>query len=367
MGESKVPSGSEGLYNLRPCRRDPLFCLLKDRWQLAPLLCGLFFLLLCTMAVPLALLDNTLLPRKGLDRALFQDRWMLQLCALIPVGAFLAMCFYRQVEVTFERLYTEGTVCAELAPYNGFLKRLDGDYNSTTLLLGALLPALIIRVGVAHQVANDGLSTWGDLSSGPSAWYAHLVAFCTNFVVFTLCLKAIVTARAMRAVFQWPVALHPMHPDGCAGLKRLTDISVTLALFLALVALSILIITPVTSRPVTYVPGIVAWLFVIFTPLVFLSSLTEAHRVMRVAREEALQQVYEMVRAPHDQLRLGMKRGAIDPAVAQELFQLQSVYDFIQKQPVWPTNTQTLAQVVISVLLPVVILLVQLLAEKRLP
>ncbi len=43
----------------------------------------------------------------------------------------------------------------------------------------------------------------------------------------------------MQRVFDWPVSIQPFHPDGCGGLKLLTDISVTIALFNALVALAL--------------------------------------------------------------------------------------------------------------------------------
>jgi hypothetical protein len=352
------------IYNLSPCLRDPVFHLLKDRWRLAPWQCGLLFLVLYGALLPLALMDGNLYPRPGLDLSLFQDKVALVVYLLVvPVSAGLAMHFYTQVETSFERLFADRIVQATPEEYNRFLERLHLRYNSALCLLGGLVAAIAVYGWMIWDGEQDRRVAWNDLSAGAAAWYHLPIGLLVWYGAFTLCIKAIITAFAMRSIFRWPIELRPLHPDGCRGLKLLTDICVTLAAFLSLVALAVTLFisagTPLFSLPVA-----VVLLFVLLTPTVFFTCLHGAHRVMKRAKDEALAQLDDMIERPYGELCAGMRERELDRDAAEEVLRVDSLHSFVRRWPVWPANTHITAQITLSVLLPLVLLALQILAEK---
>src|ERR1051325_113446 len=110
VGEAVVRaerSPEHEVYNVQPCRSDPLFGALKDRWGLSPLAAaGLFLFFYLVLGFFFSWLSGTALPRPGLAHAFVRDYSRLVFSGiLIPVGAYLAMRFYQQTEAVFERLH----------------------------------------------------------------------------------------------------------------------------------------------------------------------------------------------------------------------------------------------------------------------
>jgi hypothetical protein len=173
-----------------------------------------------------------------------------------------------------------------------------------------------------------------------------------------------VTARAMQAIFRWPIQLQPLHPDGCGGLKQLTDLSATLALFVSLLAMAITLFIYADRQRVASVHGVVGGLFIILTPAVFFSCLLGAHRLMKETKAELLARINRLHQRPYAELTEGLAREELDAAAAEEALRLEALHASVQKMPVWPADTRTLAQVGLSVPVPLVLLALQLVAEQ---
>jgi hypothetical protein len=355
----------EGLRRICLFRTDPLFHLLKDRWRLRPWQCGLLFAAAAAPIVPLSALDGNLFPRPGLDIPLVDD-WvgLLVHFAVIPLGAAIAMRFYNQAETVFERLYAERVVRADLQEYNRFLTDLEQRYNSRGRAALTFLVALLIYAWVIYRYETDGHNAWNDLHAGVVAWYNIAFDLIVWWSALRICAKAFTTARAMQSIFRWPIHLHPLHSDGCGGLRRLTDISVTFALFLSLLALCMAGFLQVAGIPVLSLAGLLGSSFILLTPFVFFACLAGAHRVMAEAKEETSEQINRMVEAPYLELRRGMASGELREAAAEEVLRLEAVHDFVRRLPSWPADTRILTQMGLSVLLPTALILLQLIGEQ---
>ena len=361
---------SEPLFDLRPCLRDPVFGLVSDRWKLAPVTAGLGFLglyfggnLLCCW------LSGTALPRPGLDASFVQDRVALVLYLfLVPLATALATRFYRQVAGAFERLYTEGTVRAPVAEYNVYLRHLHARYNSLVLHLVALGLAILVLGCLTCENQFDGERAWLDLGMGVGAIYHLLLALVAWYSAILVLAKVVITARAIHRVFDWPVDIQPAHPDGCGGFRLFSDIAVTIALFSAsmgtatvLVALADWLLYGVPPSPARVVVAVVLQAL---TPLAFFTCLYRAHRVMKVAKETMMRQVHELYQDSFRGLQAGLARGEVADQAREEVLGLESLHGVVRRLPVWPTNTEMLSQVLLSIAVPVGLIVVQIILEN---
>lgn len=347
-------------FKIRPCQCDPVIGLFKDRLGFSPLAGALLFLLLYFGGnFLLACLSGTAFPRAGLDLAYLQDRVALVVhLFFVPVSAFFMFRFYEQTEATFERLYTEGLIRAPREEYQRFLESLHRRYNSVGVHLLAVLLGLITLGFWQYQNEHDGLRTWRDLNAGVGAIYHIVVAFIAWYSIPLLLLKAMITARAMQRMFDWPVNIQPFHPDGCGGLRVFTEISVTIALFTALAATAIVVYR--MSYPAT---GWIVWIAVgllILTPLIFLACLYRAHDVMSNIKESLLRQINQQVHPPYEEMCAKLSQGEVMSEAAAEVLRLEELHAFARRLPVWPTDTQTVGQVALFVAVPLILLTVQI-------
>jgi len=368
-GSSEQPR-NEALFNVQPCRRDPLFGLLKDRWHLSPLAGGALFLVVYLGGnLGSAWLSGTAFPRPGLSMPFVQDRvaWVLH-AFLLPVGAFLALRFFGQVESAFERLYSEGVTQAPLEEYNEFLQRLHRLYNSVALHAVALGLAALALGFLTLSNQFDGRRAWLDLDEGLGGIYQLATGLVAWYAVHIVLLKVVITAWVMPRVFRWPVSFQPLHPDGCGGFRLFSEIAVTIAFFTAATATGVVLIvfagTVRYGASVSAQPVLVALLLESLTPLVFVSCLYRAHEVMRANKEGLLAEVHHRFQERFAAWHQSLGAGELPEEQVEEVLRLESLHGVIRRLPVWPTNTQMVAQVLVSVALPLALVAVQLLVER---
>ncbi len=305
----------------------------------------------------------------GLDLPFVRDSvaWILY-GFLIPVGTLLALRFYTQAEVTFERLYTDGVVQAPLDEYNQFLERLHRRYNSAGLHLLALALAVIVFSYMTYENERDRLRSWLDLDMGLGAIYHQVFGLIGWYSAHLVLLKAVITAQAVQRIFRWRVNIQPLHPDGCGGLRLITNICVTIALFTAVMGLAVVLfimssaLLSGTSPSAT--PVMIAVALEALTPLIFFSCLYRAHRVMREDKESLLRQINQQVQPPYQTLRGRLGEGEVMHDAAEEILRLDGLHTFARRMPEWPVNTQTMAQVFLSVALPLALLILQFVLER---
>jgi hypothetical protein len=329
---------------------------------------ALFFVIYFGGLFTFSWVSGTALPRPGLDLAFTQDTVALVLYPfLVPVGAFLALRFYTQVENAFERLYAEGVVRVPLDEYNAFLRQLHRRYNSIPLHVGAL--ALGVAAFASEMVAGhvNGVRDWFDLGMGAGAIYQLIVGLIAWYATHLVLIKVLVTALAIRRVFDWPIDVQPLHPDGCGGLRLFTEIAVTIALFAATVggAVVLIVMADLILHGKAPAPGpvLVAVLVETMTPLVFFTCLYRAHRVMKAGKEAMLSRVHARFQKAFHELQQELDGDGGIGEASEEIVRLDAVHQVVQRLPVWPTNTQMVMQVLLSVALPLGLLVGQVLLE----
>jgi hypothetical protein len=185
------------------------------------------------------------------------------------------------------------------------------------------------------------------------------------YLAYLVVLKAGITAWGMQRVFDWPVNIQPFHADGCGGLRLLTDISVTFALLAALVALGVVLFIS-AGTPLFSVPVLTAVFLLALTPLVFAAGLYRAHRVMSDIQASLLRQINQQVQPLFQTLCGRLEQGDVGSEVTEEVLRLEALHGFARRLPIWPTNTQIVAQVLLSVALPLTLLILQLVLEHGL-
>jgi hypothetical protein len=357
-------------FDVQPCLRDPVFRLIKHKWRLSPGAAGVMFLLLYFGGNFLSSwVSGTAFPRPGLDLSFLGDRTALVLYPfLVPVATMLAMRFYNQVESASERIYTEGVVEVPLGEYNEFLTQLHRRYNSLVLHVGALASAMLVfGYLTCHNQFNQELG-WSDLGTGVGAIYHLFLGLIAWYSAILVLQKVVVTAWAIHRVFDWPVHIQPLHPDGCGGFRLLTDIAVTIALFAATMGMAAVLVVLADSilfgRPLSTARMMVVVVLQTLTPLAFLTCLYRAHRVMKAAKETMLREIHEVFEDSFAALRGRLSRREMTREATEEALGLESLHGIVRGLPVWPTNTQMLTQVLLSIALPLGLLLLQVVLEQ---
>lgn len=362
------PQSGGQLFNLSPCERDPVFRPLLHTRRATELPTALAFLVWYLGGNFLfAWIGGRALPTPGVDLPFVNDRtaWILY-GILVPGGAYFAVRFYRQVGDTFERLYRDGVSRAPQSDYNRFLTRLHRTYNAAWVHSAGLALAAIVFGGMLYGNQVDGEVSWVDLDTGPASVFHVVFGLAAWYCTMVLFIKGVITGRALQQVFDLPVAIQPFHPDGCGGLRLCTDISVTMALFTGFAALAVVLFlgggVPLFSFPVLIVVVLVA-----LAPAVFGASLYSAHRVMRERRLALLKNVNVVADRRYRSVAAALESGELPGPAGEELQRLADLHDLATRHPVWPTNTQVVAQVTLSVAFPLALLLLQVLLDRVAP
>lgn len=352
------------VFDVRPCRSDPLCRLLKDRWNVSPLAAAILLISVTALNIlfdvalgrPLSRVTDLADPEARLAAALY--------FILFPSTAYIAFRFYRQAETLFERLYRDGVISAPLDAYNRYLARLDRRYNSPLVAVATLeVVALLLGSGIAgawhEEYAGRGIVT-------PLRILSDVSLALVNFaILIPFLIRAVLTAFALRRVLHWPVVIQPTHPDGCGGLGTVTAISVTMAVFLTIASsMNAMFALSESSEPSGPNFGMMVGFAMAVSPLIFLGVIYEAHRAMRRSREALLQQVDALARPHYQRLREGLAEGRLAPQEADDLARLDQVRALIHRFPTWPVNTEAAAQITLSVAVPLALVLLQIVLER---
>lgn len=366
---ASAPESEAGVFNVQPCLGDPVCWLLKERWRLdSPRVGLLFFVVYLGGNFLAALIDRDAFPRPGLELPFTHDLVGLVLYGfLVPVGILLAFRFYGQIERAFETIYAQGLVEAPLAEYNAFLRQLHRRYNAPALHVAGLLIALGVFGLLTYRNEVHAGKAWLDLDAGAGGIVHFALGLVAWYSAAIVILKIAVTTRALYRLFDWPVNIQPLHPDGCGGFRLFTDVAVTIALFTAILGLAVVLFvlagvilyhSRIAMGPVVATVGLEA-----LSPLLFFAFLYRAHSAMAAAKRTMLSQIHSQFQTPFAALREGLQRGRLEGEVGGRIVELNDLYGVVQRLPVWPTNTEILFQVATSVAVPLALLGLQLLID----
>ncbi len=295
----------------------------------------------------------------------------LDFVVLYPLVLVLLVRFFRQIDVFLERSVADGVISLE---GSGILKKLTNLSSPRSLVtvgvVAFLFAAAIMVLHIGNTLEFDGyfaveagrLHAAGVVMMSITAVYVFLLLF--GF------LRAVLWLRVLRAIFTGNIRIDFMHADGAGGLREAGLICMTLnyALFALAITRGLFAYTDAflfqTVGSVRVL--IMAPAYFVITPITFFYSLVPIHRAMARERRRHLTIVSERFNRLFQELQgqtieTEEERKQLSDRVVV-MRDLQELYSWIDRLPRWPINTPMYIRFSLSLALPLVGYLVQLVA-----
>ncbi len=339
-----------------PTRSDPLIHSLLRAFPNNPVVLALAYSAVSFGGtVVLALLWGHAVPSANTYVELFEDHGnIINFGIILPIAIVLVASFYGKVESGFLQIIADGVVnFGSESIRDQYLSAFDRAINHKALFwLAGSLALVFNAVFIWGKEA-----AWNDLFGGPPSYWFRLFAFLNYYIMFHFAFKALVVVRYIRRLFLHEIAVQPLHPDGCGGLKSLGEISMSMNYLVCLVAAYIAVMAFVgrtAAEHPFFIPLVVAYvilaLFFLFYPL------TVAHDVMSAEKKKILTALNREFQATYITVRGSLGEKALDLKDAQKKFEsLDALYRIASAMPVWPLDTRIYAQFLAAVALPLAI------------
>jgi hypothetical protein len=223
---------------------------------------------------------------------------------------------------------------------------------------GVLITLLLLGIFLGWYPWAGGTG-WLKHSSA-LVWLQVPIWFLTSYALFLGLYNVAITIVALRSLFreQPPIALSPWHPDGCGGLRSISQYSAKLSLPIAGVGMGLSITTVQLviwdAFRVSYEVWLAIGAYVILAPLMFFLPLGTAHTAMMKARDQALLFLSEQF--DEEYARIGstlndeyvftskdadLSEEVLDLGV-KRLENLRKLYRVTEDFPVWPFDGRSL-------------------------
>jgi hypothetical protein len=169
-------------------------------------------------------------------------------------------------------------------------------------------------------------------------------AYVMAFIVWYL---VIIAGYLRRVTPIFSLDIQPEHGDGCGGLQRLGQVSLIIALIIAIPAVVIAILwwlgllTIVTNLFVGVLIALV--ILLILAPLAFFGPLWRVHMEMAEAKARYQDEAVANIAPLEEKLRRLIVQGRLEEdgtrKLERELSQLQGLYPATESYPTWPFST----------------------------
>ena len=202
--------------------------------------------------------------------------------------------------------------------------------------------------------------------------------FLTAYTLFYGVYNVAITIVSLRGLFRnQTLALSPWHPDGCGGLRSISQYSGGLSLAIAVVGVGLSTITVQlvlwNKFQVSYEVWLALAAYVILAPLMFFLPLGTAHAAMGNARDRALLHLSEQFDQEYARIGSALNEGdAVPPTGARpsedlldqgvkKLENLRKLYRMTEDFPQWPFDVRNLRRflaVVGAAIMPAIVSIV---------
>lgn len=272
------------------------------------------------------------------------------LAGVLPAGLVLILRLYDKTKQGFEQLANDELVTLPSADERRrYLSSLDDELNPRWLFPASV--ALSALGNVAWLLVLPS-GDWKQLHMGPAAWLLRVLVFLNVYVVLGAIFKSILVVRAMRRVFSHRIALQPLHPDGCGGLRGLGDIAMSLNYFLALIALFIWLKGFFAASLLTYWFAPIMGLFGVVAIYLFVAPLSKAHDQMKAEKLAILTALNRDFQNTYRAVRKSLDEDGLSLEAAQKLRALEHLHQVAARMPVWPYDIRIFAQLVGAIVVP---------------
>jgi hypothetical protein len=231
--------------------------------------------------------------------------------------------------------------------------------------LAAVLVILMPLSGstlVGHLQASLGRApmprTWAQYNSTYFILFKYIPWVFEWYMTMMLIAREIVAIRAFRQLFRdRELNLYPLHPDGCGGLRPLSEYALSFTYLIATIGLgiSLLVYGGVVEGTLgnNYPVLIAAAAYFVLAPTFFFAPLGTAHTAMKKAKNQLLMQISEQFVKDFESVydAVGGSAEALEDNV-KKIEHLQKIYDMTKQFPVWPFDLGTLRTFSVTISAP---------------
>lgn len=298
--------------------------------------------------------------------------WPVMFAFLVsfPAILFFVASDQKALDRAMDRVWAAGVVTQSKEFVDDFKKDWKDSFttiNLTVQILG-LLASIPLSYLTFYAFETVGAWTWAQATpvngyaymAGIAMFYALLMTYIIRSVAMTVLLKDVAN--------EWLVALSPLHPDGCGGLRPLGRLGLRNQYALSILGINIAVVGITlhhisASLAVTIVVPALA-VYLIFGPIIFLGPLLPFRGVMGDRRRAMMQVIAAPLEAKFDSLmeqaRVG---GAVSKQELDELERLRSVGTTVGEMPIWPFDARTMRLFATAYVIPVLVTLATKLGE----
>lgn len=303
--------------------------------------------------------------------------WSISMVLLFPCVVALTFKYYQEIPELFSHLLETASGDPERQSqvdefYVWLNRRFDSYWVTgiaTTVTVGLSVIyfyQLIERQGDLDWITNGILfSSFSSQERGLTyvGFYAAIIQAVLIYWIINLVWRAVAFSWGLHEFFnKWnfPVAIEPLHPDRCCGLRRIGDIAMllNLTLFLLGIYLSLKVMdkTLIQGLPLTADIGnpLMLSAYVILAPLLFFFPLASAKRRMNQAKQEFLLPIGQKCEALLDELATaGLDSKGLTALQAFAEFE-QTRNRLLREIPVWPFDFRSMRAFVGIIVTPIV-------------
>jgi hypothetical protein len=293
---------------------------------------------------------------QGIFVQLLRD-WPGLLRALLTTP--LLLTYYAWQPQTIQRLYE-----AVESRSRGFS---DVEANQLSHLIQPFGYRLWSWLGIVFGV-YQAVSFYFALSNGPANWQnssvsimllSSLMTFVSFYAVFQVAVRQVIATVAINKFFRMiRIEISPLHPDGAGGLKPLGQYVVTIGLGIGIIGLALGISFLRARMSLEHLEGIFflnVGLYLTSAPILFLTTLMEAHRLMQKAKSAVLVEIAEQYESFFQKSLAHMKVGAPIEKELSQLDSLRKMFVIAESSPEWPFNLSMLSKFSAAVALPIIL------------
>jgi hypothetical protein len=362
----KGPQRARSTY-FKTYRGDPFATLVIDRLSLSPLQLAVIFLVAALVVdlVSFALVGDDVIRLSG-----WSDTWpyVVYLYVVFPVILGAYVWISSAAAELFSGLRQSQAIVASDEDLDLFVKDRAGSlqalYNHPVWSIASLVvvAALAVYYGLIYTRGWPPLAfllrALKVLALYVPGWYA----------ICQIVARQAVTIWGLRQVFRrFEVAPHPLHPDRCGGLRAINNYAVGFTYVIAVAGVGIGLMAYVTvHRTGVLGPDTAIWVgvYAVVALLSFFLPPWTAHAAMAEAKRKLLMDISQQFQQAYARTTASLESETGElKAHVERIESLHSLYELTDSFPVWPFDTLTLRRFAVTVTVPLVPLLTELVVD----
>jgi hypothetical protein len=346
---------------------DPFATLVIDRLSLSPVQLALIFF---TAALVVDLVSYALAGDDVIRLSGWSDTWayVVYLYVIFPVivGAYVWISF--AAAELFSGLRQSQAIAASDEEWDRFVKGRPGSLQAVYNHPAWSIASLIVVAALAVYYALIYTRGWPPLALLLRALKVLVLYIPGWYALCQIVARQVVTIWGLRQVFRhYEVTPHPLHPDRCGGLRAINNYAVGFTYIIAAAGIGVGLMAYVTvHRTGVLEPDTAVWVGVYAVVALFSFFLPPwtAHAAMAEAKRKLLFDISQQFQQAYARTTASLEEetGALKERV-ERIESLHSLYELTDSFPVWPFDTVTLQRFAVTVLVPLVPLLMELVAS----